>query len=223
MSGAARHASRSRSGRLLVARTWTCTEKLGPGRRSVVWLQGCHLRCRGCVASETWSLEAGEQLPVGTLAESIASTNGIEGVTFSGGEPFLQAEDLCDLIDSVRGLRPELTYMSYSGYRREWLASRNDHGFAALLDRLDILIDGPYVERLNDGRLWRGSSNQRIHLLTGRHEPICNTHLDRSVGIEMALNPDGIPIFIGVPGSPDVVERLAMSIEATTNPRSRNS
>lgn len=220
MTIASRHTGSSRDGQLRIAQTWSCTEKLGPGKRSVIWLQGCQLRCRGCVASETWSVDGGESLPVDGLAESIASMDGIDGVTFSGGEPFLQAEDLCDLIDLVSERKPELTFMSYSGYRLEWLRARGQDGFDSLLKRLDILIDGPYVERLNDGRLWRGSSNQRIHLLTDRHEAICNSHKDQSVGIEMALTPAGVPIFIGVPGSPGVVERLATSIETITDLRS---
>ena len=102
------------------------------------------------------------------LAEDILSQPHIEGVTLSGGEPFLQAAALADLLDIVLKRRPELTVISFTGYLREALSWPDAE---RLIDKLDLLIDGPYVKELNDNIGMRGSSNQRFHFLTSRLLP----------------------------------------------------
>lgn len=140
---------------------------LGPGRRFVVWAQGCPRRCPGCIAPETQPLDGGRLMPVKALAERIARS-GDPGITLSGGEPFLQCEPLCALLDAVRAVR-DMGVIAYTGYTLEELRDMRDPAVDALLDRVDVLIDGPYVEALNDDLGLRGSSNQRCIFLTNRY------------------------------------------------------
>ncbi|MGO4426368.1 4Fe-4S single cluster domain-containing protein, partial [Streptomyces sp. MCAF7] len=144
---------------LSVARTLDRCTVLGPGTRAVIWVQGCPLRCQGCVAAETLPFEGGTSRSVAELADWLCRLDGIEGVTFSGGEPFSQAGALAELLDAVRERSPDFGAMAYSGFRHEALR-RGDPDRLALLERLDLLVDGPYRARLHGSLRWRGSENQ---------------------------------------------------------------
>lgn len=138
---------------------------LGPGVRYALWVQGCPRRCPGCVAPEAQALDGGTELETGALAWEIL-LSGAEGLTISGGEPFLQAEALAELIRTVRRKR-DLGVIVYTGYVYEELLA--DPAARALLEETDLLIDGPYVKELDDGKSLRGSSNQRVIPLTERY------------------------------------------------------
>lgn len=171
---------------------------LGPGTRAVVWVQGCPLRCRGCVSTDTLSFEGGESIPIIELAADITSISGIEGVTLSGGEPFSHAAGLIELIYRVKHVRPELSIMSFSGYRLNWLRTHGTRAQLRLLGELDILIDGPYRQDRHGSLRWRGSSNQNIHFLTDRYSELAEA-ADTSAGLEFILLSDGGMQWIGVP------------------------
>lgn len=141
---------------------------LGPGVRYVVWVQGCMRRCPGCVSPEAQPLEGGTQTSVDALTREILATDGIEGITISGGEPFLQAAALVRLIDALRAER-DLGVIVYTGCLLETLEADEPAGARELLSRIDLLIDGPYVDELNDDGALRGSSNQRVIPLTDRY------------------------------------------------------
>ena len=138
---------------------------LGPGVRYALWVQGCPRRCPGCVAPEAQALDGGTELETGALAWEIL-LSGAEGLTISGGEPFLQAKALAGLIRTVRRKR-DLGVIVYTGYLYEELLA--DPAARALLEQTDLLIDGPYVKELDDGKSLRGSSNQRVIPLTERY------------------------------------------------------
>ncbi|NGN68005.1 radical SAM protein [Streptomyces sp. A7024] len=180
-----------------VARTLDRCGVLGPGIRAVLWVQGCPLRCGGCVAAETLPFEGGTAHGVRELAEWITGVGGIDGLTLSGGEPFSQAAALVRLVDLVREGRPGFSVMAYSGFRLEALR-RGDDDQRALLERLDLLVDGPYVAARHASLLWRGSANQRIVALSGRHPELADA-TDSSAGIEITAEPDGSMSWAGVP------------------------
>lgn len=185
---------------------------LGPGLRAVVWVQGCTLRCPGCLAPESWDPAGGEAVEVEDLAAWVLGRAGIEGVTVSGGEPFEQAEALVALVDAVRAGR-DLGWMAYSGYALEWLTRRGTEAQRALLARLDLLVDGPYVEERHASLLWRASSNQRVHSLTPRYAAaLASPALDRSAGLEFACDADGRPSYVGVPPVPRFRERFEAAL-----------
>ena len=133
----------------------------GPGIRTAFFSQGCPHHCEGCHNPETWDFDGGTPMDTETLAD-IARSNPLgRGVTFSGGEPFAQAEGFAELAERLKADGYEIA--SYTGYTFEHL---RDHGTDAqkrLLSLLDVLVDGPFVlaERSLD-LAYRGSRNQRI-------------------------------------------------------------
>ncbi|MFH9369013.1 4Fe-4S single cluster domain-containing protein [Streptomyces anulatus] len=201
---------------LSVARTVDRCTVLGPGVRAVVWVQGCPLRCTGCVAAETLPFEGGTPVAVPELADRLAALTDVEGVTLSGGEPFAQAEALAALLDAVRERRPGFTAMAYSGFRHEALR-RGTPARRALLGRLDLLVDGPYAATRHAALRWRGSANQRLLALTGRYAELVariTAEDDTSAGIEVSMGADGSFSWAGVPPVPGFRETLEARLEA---------
>ena len=144
------------------------TEAEGPGQRYAIWLQGCPMRCPGCCNPELLEFREASLVPVTELVTDILATEDIEGVTYLGGEPFAQAEALATLSCELR--KSGLSIMCFSGHTLRQLRSSQRNDWAALLAQLDLLVDGPYVERLRQtDRRWIGSSNQQIHYLSDRY------------------------------------------------------
>lgn len=134
----------------------------GPGIRYVVFVQGCPHRCEGCHNPQTHDFSGGQTADIPKILEEIDSDPMISGVTFSGGEPFCQAEQLCGLADEVKRRGKDL--MIYSGYTYEELmdAAKSDESVKHLLETADRLVDGPFVLSQRDLELpFRGSRNQR--------------------------------------------------------------
>lgn len=153
---------------LNVAATCTGTRVLGPGWRSVVWVQGCPFRCRGCIAPE-WIPERGaRQVVVGELVGELLADPAVDGLTFSGGEPMSQAAGLAALARAARAQR-DVSVVCFTGYTLSRLRAKPPNpGVDALLAQVDVLIDGQYVDAKNNGLGLRGSTNQRVHHLTER-------------------------------------------------------
>lgn len=139
---------------------------LGPGVRYVLWVQGCHKRCPGCIASNSHDMKEGTPIHGGALALEIALSDA-QGLTISGGEPFLQADALADMIDEIHKIRP-MGVIVYTGYTYEELLQ--NPSAERLLKRIDLLIDGEYIEEKNSGKGLYGSSNQRAIALTSLYE-----------------------------------------------------
>jgi anaerobic ribonucleoside-triphosphate reductase activating protein len=136
----------------------------GPGERFVLWVQGCPLRCPGCINPDFLTFISKQEIPVSRAATRILSTPGIEGVTYSGGEPTSQAVALAALGRLLK--REGLTVVSYSGFTLAELRARGDPAIEAFLVELDILIDGPYLAAQAAALPWRGSANQQVHFLS---------------------------------------------------------
>jgi anaerobic ribonucleoside-triphosphate reductase activating protein len=168
---------------------------LGPGTRFVIWVQGCLQHCEGCITPQSRSLEINHLISVETLAKAVIDSKNIEGITISGGEPFLQAKNLARLLDIVKANRPDLNVIVFSGYKMEQLLSDS---VQKLLHRIDLLIDGPYIEELNDGKGLRGSSNQRLHFLTDKLLPFKEQLRNGGRNNEVILEAKGMHI-VGIP------------------------
>lgn len=178
----------------------------GPGERAVVWVAGCLRRCPGCMKPEWFSFNSGAPMPVATLARRILAIPDLDGVTFSGGEPFEQARALGRLSQELR--RTGLNILVYTGYRLEVLR-QNAVRFGSLLSEVDYLIDGEYRHELPGPFRWRGSQNQAIYDLRR------NVRLDAadeggSREIQLTLSAQGMRLT-GFPNH-TVVERLAKSL-----------
>ena len=140
----------------------------GPGRRTVIWLQGCNLGCAGCFNPDTHSTAPRHLKDISDICKIVYSNaHAVEGITISGGEPFQQADALLKLLQRVRS-ETSLSILVFSGYTIRQI--RNLRSGEALLETIDVLIAGPYVDRLRSGWNLCGSSNQTIHLLTDRYD-----------------------------------------------------
>ncbi len=139
---------------------------LGPHTRYCLWVSGCNRNCKGCISPESHDMYSGRKYNVRSLAWEIILSK-VEGITISGGEPFLQAEALCELINIVKKHR-DIGVIIYTGYLYQELS---ELPFGKQLTELcDIIIDGPYVQELDDGKSLRGSSNQRVIPITDRYK-----------------------------------------------------
>ena len=141
----------------------------GPGRRSVLQLMGCTLRCPGCHTPETHPVDGGVLMGVGEAVDLLLDPDGAprDGVTVLGGEPFLQHESLGLLLRELKGRGLHVTL--YSGYTLEELRARPEPSVREALALADILIDGRFVASLARGAgEWRGSTNQRVVYAPGR-------------------------------------------------------
>ena len=172
--------------------TAPCSEVLGPYKRFIVWVQGCKRRCKGCIAKDSWALDGGELVEVDTIVQQILRQENIEGITISGGEPFLQQDALCELIRKVREHK-DIGVIIYTGMKYSEIEN------TALAHSADLIIDGEYVEELNDNKSLRGSSNQNVLCLTERYENIVSEYYGRNGRkIELILA-DGVTKMIGIP------------------------
>ena len=143
----------------------TGTKALGPGLRYVLWVQGCPFSCPSCLTPEGREIHAKLMTQTEIIAQDIINNPVIDGITISGGEPFLQASSLTDIVNRVRIVRPDFNVIVFTGYKIEQLNWPDAQNFLAVID---TLIDGPYVQNMNNGRGLRGSLNQRIIFLTNR-------------------------------------------------------
>jgi anaerobic ribonucleoside-triphosphate reductase activating protein len=174
------------------------SEVNGPGCRAVIWVQGCLRECSGCFNPASWSFEINQLISVESLVRKILSNPRNEGVTFSGGEPFWQAPALAALARQVKAAG--LNVMSFTGFTLEQL--RSPYGPAGandLLEQLDLLIDGPYVESLaiHDATSLVSSRNQQVHIFN----PALSDRLTwASDQIEIHILKDGSRIVTGYRG-----------------------
>jgi anaerobic ribonucleoside-triphosphate reductase activating protein len=184
------------------------SEVNGPGIRAVVWVQGCPFRCRGCFNEPFQPFSPATRISVNELAEMILALHGIDGVTFSGGEPFAQAGPLAALGEQLR--RAGLTIVTYTGYTAEQLAEGDDPAWPRLLAVTDLLIVGPYIIALAQPDPLKGSSNQQaIPLGTKIAIPRGGAHPHRAGSrTEFTIAPDGTITTTGFP-APVLIRQLA--------------
>jgi anaerobic ribonucleoside-triphosphate reductase activating protein len=133
----------------------------GDGLRLSVFTQGCPHHCVGCQNPDTHAASGGRDEDTENILARIDENPLLTGITFSGGEPFLQPAPLTRLAKEAH--KRGLDVWSYTGYTLEELLAKKNPAIDALLRELDVLVAGPYEERLRDLTLnFRGSSNQRI-------------------------------------------------------------
>lgn len=133
----------------------------GPGLRIAIFAQGCPHKCTGCHNPETWDFSGGTKISVEEVYEIIRQNPLCRGVTFSGGEPFCQAEEFSRLAKMLKADGYEVA--SYTGYTLEELLALNTPAVLDLLQSLDILIDGRFeIKNRSLELLFKGSTNQRI-------------------------------------------------------------
>lgn len=139
----------------------------GDGLRAVIWTQGCPNHCPGCQNPETWDYEEGFLISIDEVMERLGKFRGQNGLTFCGGEPFVQPKACKEIADRVR---KEFGWnvWSFSGFTYEQIKKAGGDALE-FLKSLDALIDGPFILSQKDLSLrYRGSKNQRLlHLEQG--------------------------------------------------------
>lgn len=188
---------------------------LGPGKRIGLWLQGCSIRCKGCVSRDTWPADGGRRIEVAALIDwcRLMAQGGCDGVTISGGEPFDQPKALAALLDGLCAWRrldgADFDLLVYSGYPAKTLRAR--HG--KLLGKIDALIAEPYIDALPMDKLWRGSRNQTLLPLTElgrqRYAPYLDAPAEEGKRIQVAVD-QGRLWLIGLPGRGDMARLEAL-------------
>ncbi|WP_294401240.1 anaerobic ribonucleoside-triphosphate reductase activating protein [uncultured Clostridium sp.] len=135
----------------------------GPGMRRVFFAQGCRHNCKGCFNPDTHDFNGGEERNMDELIEAVKENPMLRGVTFSGGDPWEQADKFAYMAKSFKD--SGLSVWSYTGYTYEYILEHKDerNGWNELLNNIDVLVDGRFEEdKMEEGLKFRGSSNQRI-------------------------------------------------------------
>ena len=130
----------------------------GPGFRTAIYCAGCRHQCAGCHNPQSWAFDVGRDMTVEQLMQVIVA-DPFANVTFTGGDPMYQAAAFAELARAIhRDTNKDI--WCFTGFTYESLIQPEQR---ELLSQLDVLVDGPYVQRLRDpDLLFRGSSNQRL-------------------------------------------------------------
>ncbi len=169
---------------------------LGPGKRVGIWVLGCSRNCEGCSNPELQFFDASKDISVEEIVQFI-KTLPCEGVTISGGEPFLQTEALKHLVCELREAGID-DILIYSGFTKQELENMNDPNVDFVLSHITVLIDGPFIKELVDDVPLRGSSNQKVWLFDRRYEQQYLSCLTGEKKVDIFQFRDEIH-FIGIP------------------------
>lgn len=216
---------------MFVDRLYYPVTTLGPGERIVVWTCGCAKHCPGCANPELWEARPETALPnerLATLLLDLAARTGAHRLTFTGGDPLEQADDLAEVLAAVRPAFDDV--LVYTGFTLEQEAAPKENTDeapppgrslnelasspgtrwrlpAGLAPLIDVIIDGPYTAALNDGRCGlRGSTNQRVIVLSPHLENLYHEEEKKPRRIQNAVF-DGRALSIGIHGRPPKEER----------------
>jgi anaerobic ribonucleoside-triphosphate reductase activating protein len=181
---------------------------LGPGNRIGIWLQGCSIGCKECVSQDTWDNKINRKISIEKLLVwcKQVSAGKFDGITISGGEPFDQPQALSALLDALHRWRIELRadwdILCYSGYPLTILKNKHQ----TLLDKLDALIPEPYIDAQPTNKIWRGSENQSLELLTARaRRNFSDYTASTATGKQIQVMVDGSKVwYIGIPQRGDM-------------------
>ena len=154
----------------------------GNGCRFVIWVQGCHLSCADCWNKQSWSFDKKNQMSVDELFLQIIATDGINGVTFSGGEPFIQAKNLSKLASRLKK-ETTLTLQIFTGYELHELHKRYDK---ELLSLADVVVSG----RFDTSKPY---NNQKVHRFSTEDWAFNNTDVEIEIDIKGAVTITGYP------------------------------
>jgi len=134
----------------------------GPGLRASIYCAGCDHHCPGCHNPQTWEFDAGTPMSAQEILDELRREAPDNNLTFTGGDPFYQAEGFAELAELVKREFPQKTIWCYTGFSFEEILA--DEKKLRLLRNIDVLVDGPFVLALRDVKtlLFRGSSNQRL-------------------------------------------------------------
>ena len=207
----------------------------GPGNRAVIWLQGCSLACPGCWNPETHLFDIKKETELKDIVDWVKNLKDVEGITFSGGEPFQQAQYLYLLMYAIRKERPDLTIGMFSGYsikeleagRFKWKSSNTADWiqgtpglWAEIKSMLDWGVFGRYNQMVKTTKdPLRGSLNQELVFFT-------NKYSEKDVQpqiVEVQIDEDALVQITGFPNEEFRKEYPVEGEKLVTTPKSDKS
>lgn len=180
---------------LNIAEICRVSQNLGPGKRFVFWVQGCPFSCKECVAPDWIPFKSAQLYTIEQMAQQILSSPEITGITISGGEPFMQAARLAQLLQIVKKVNTTLNVIVFTGFEKDQLIWKDAQDF---LTQIDVLITGLYVKKYNNNEGLRGSSNQQILFLTEALKPYEQEFYKPRKNLEFHVQKDGV-LMVGIP------------------------
>lgn len=183
--------------RMKIGRIFYPVKVLGYGKRVGIWTCGCNKNCYKCMSPELKDMSNAVEYSVDRIIEFISGISGkIDGITISGGEPFLQPDELALLIAELNNMGIK-DIIIYTGYSYEYLCSlgKKEH---YILNNISVLIDGEFVDELNDGLGIRGSVNQNIYIFRYHNRYKDINQCERQIQTVMT---DSHTTFIGIPNN----------------------
>ncbi len=195
------------------------SEVNGPGVRSVVWVQGCRRQCLGCINPHTHEHKPVKLLDARQLGRQLAKVRDTLGITLSGGEPFEQAKACAILAETVK--QAGKTVMVFTGFPFEEINSSDEPAVQRFLRAIDLIVAGPYVQELKcNSKMWRASSNQTVHFLSGGD--IAEDELSNSPVIEVKAD-GGTLSYTGFPDLEDLTwfDQLSETLSGASGSRPR--
>jgi anaerobic ribonucleoside-triphosphate reductase activating protein len=167
----------------------------GPGLRSVLWVQGCALRCPGCFNPDFLPFDGGKEHTPAEVAAWMLAEPDTEGVSFSGGEPFAQGAALAIVAETARNAGKGV--LIFTGQTRARLGASADPGVARLLAAADLLVAGPYQRNRPppEPHALIASANQELVFLTDRYRgvPLGRRRSEFRIGADGAVTVTGFP------------------------------
>ena len=182
-------------------------ETLGPGRRVGVWLQGCFIRCKGCISPENQPFDDVYSMSISETAAQIlsyADAYGCDGITISGGEPFDQAEELLPLLQKLQKIG-HTDVLVYTGYAKEKILREHP----GIIEHIAALIDGEFKLGLHTEAVWKGSENQTLTIFRHEFAPKYESWAAERKGKLQLVRKNGEIRLIGIPRQEDLPVLLA--------------
>lgn len=168
----------------------------GPGLRSVLWVQGCPLRCEGCFNLDFQPFAGGYELTVVEVIDLLLTQPDTEGVSFSGGEPFAQAAALAEVAEAVRAAGKGV--MIFTGYEAATLRASRNPGAQRLFAAADLLAAGPYRRGQPQRHPLLASTNQELVYLTERYGGVelGPRRSEFRIGVDGSVSVTGFPVAV---------------------------
>lgn len=168
---------------------------LGGKNRMGIWFQGCNRKCPNCISPENQCYDKGFSCSAENIFDNIPDEAQIMGLTISGGEPFCQEKELRNLVE-LYNRRYSNDIIIFTGYTFAELERDQKIDMNWYKKRISVLIDGPYIDELNDGKGLRGSSNQNILIFQNQDKYVGADKWRREL---QSVNLGNKLIFIGIP------------------------
>ena len=183
---------------MLVARILYPVHALGPSNRIAIWMCGCKRNCPACANPELQAFDMTRDVAPDVLADlvtSLATSHHVSGLTITGGEPFEQSDQLLSFLSIVHSYFTDI--LVFTGYTLSELEKQNDEHTKKVIDMIDVLIDGEYIDEQNNGSTLRGSDNQTIHIFKDTLQPVYDSYISKGRQFENFETSEGI-IAVGL-------------------------